>query len=139
MKSGDYSQAYPLAKEFVKQFPEEMYSHLFLAKSLMGFEKIKEAESEAQSAFSQSKSPEQVAIAGILLACIYYRLEKYQEGKRLIDSLRTEFPERAEIETLRFVFAMTLQDAEGAASRLKTIHEIDAQAAKELADLFLKQ
>ncbi len=139
LKSNDHSQAYPLAKEFAKQFPEEMFAHLFLAKCLLGMEKLQEAESEAFAAFNLSKGAQQVVFSGILLSCIYFRLEKYSAGKRILDSLRKDFPEKMEIEKLQFLFAMALKDAESAAMRLKSIYEIDQKTAQELMSQFLKE
>jgi tetratricopeptide (TPR) repeat protein len=139
LKSDDYAQAYPLSKEFAKQFPEEMFSHLFLAKCLMGLEKIQEAEKEAFQAFNLSKGPQQIVFSGILLSCIYFHMEKYSKGKRILDSLRKDFPERMEIEKLQFIFAMSLQDAESAADHLIEIYQIDWKTAQELAEQFLKE
>jgi len=139
LRSDDYPQAYPLAKEFAKQFPEEMFSHLFLAKCLMGMEKIKEAEGEAFQAFSLSEGPQEVVFSGILLSCIYFRLEKYPQGKRILDSLRKDFPERAEIEKLQFIFAMALKDAQSAAEHLIELYQIDWKTGQEIADQFLKE
>ena len=139
LKSDDYAQACPLAKEFAKKFPDEMFSHLFLAKTLMGIGKIQEAESEASQAFQLSRGPEQVIFSGILLSCIYYQEEKYPQGKRILDSLRKDFPERMEIEKLQFIFAMSLRDAEGAADHLIEIYQIDWKTGQEIAELFLKE
>jgi hypothetical protein len=105
----------------------------------MNMEKIRDAESEAFAAFNLSKGAQQIVFSGIVLSCIYFRLEKYSEGKRILDSLRKDFPERMEIEKLQFIFAMALKDAESAAMRLKSIYEIDQKTAQELMNQFLKE
>ena len=131
-KNGEYQQAYLLSKEFADAFPENMASHFLLAKSAFWLNNFEEAEEESTKAFNLAKGNDELAVAGILKACAYYRLKKFREGLDLLNLLKTKLPQREEIAKLKFIFALALNDEAAALRHLESLYEINKKAASEL-------
>lgn len=131
-KNGSHKEAYSLSEAFVKKFPKEMISHFFLARSAFWLNDYVTARDEALKAFNLSNGEDEMAVAGILLACAYYQIRDYSHGIEVLNLLRTDLPQREDIPKLKFVFALALNDESAAMKHLETLYEINKNAASEL-------
>lgn len=131
-KKGEYGQAYLLSREFSEMFPGDMASHFLLAKSAFWLNNFQVAEKESTKAFNLAKGNDELAVAGILRACTYYRLKRFREGLDLLNLLKTKLPHREEIAKLKFIFALALNDEAAALRHLDSLYEINKNAASEL-------
>ena len=138
-KNGSHKEAYSLSEEFVRKFPKEMASHFFLARSAFWLNDYVTARDESLKAFNLSNGEDEMAVAGILLACSYYRLRDYPHGIEVLNLLRTDMPQREDLPKLKFVFALALNDEVAAMKHLETLYEINENAASNLIVKVLEQ
>lgn len=130
LKNGNYRKAFSLSKEFAEAFPEEMVSHFLLAKSAFWADELEIAEKESSKAFNLSKGEEELAVAGILRACILFRMKKYAQGLKLLGLLKTKVPEKREdIKKLEFVFSLALKNEDEALTHLEALYKINKDSA----------
>lgn len=129
---GSHREAYSLSKEFASQFPKDMISHFLFAKSAFWLNDLKTAREEAFKAFNLSKGNDELAVAGILLACVYYQLREYRKGMDVLNLINAEIPQKEELSKLRFVFALALHDEAAAMKHLESLYEINKKAASNL-------
>ncbi len=131
-ENGEFKQAYELSRDFASAFPEYMVAHFLFAKAAFWLNDFKTAEQESTLAFNLSKGQDEMAVAGILRACTYYRLKKYEEGMEILELLKTRLPQMEEIAKLKFIFALALHDEQAALRHLDTLYEINSSAASSL-------
>lgn len=136
--NSDYKSAFSLSQEFASLFPDEMISHFLYAKSAFWLDSLETAKEEALKAFNLCKGEDDLAVAGILLSCIYYGQREYEKGILLLNLLRTKLPQREEIQKLKFVFALALHDESAAMRHLETLYEINKKAASDFIVKFIE-
>lgn len=136
--NGDYKSAFSLSQEFASAFPDDMISHFLYAKAAFWLDSLETAREEALKAFNLSKGEDDLAVAGILLSCVYYNRKEFEKGNVLLNLLRTKLPQNEEIQKLKFIFALALHD-EGAAMRhLETLYAINKKTASDFIVRFLE-
>lgn len=131
-ETGDFRQAYELSRDFAQAFPDYMMAHFLFAKAAFWLNDFSTAEEESVKAFNLSKGQDEMAVAGILRACTYYRLKKYAKGMELLELLKTKLPQREEVMKLKFIFALALHDEQAALRHLETLYEINKSSASSL-------
>ncbi len=136
--NSDYKSAFSLSQEFASEFPNEMISHFLYAKSAFWLDSFDTAKEEALKAFNMCKGEDDLAVAGILLSCIYYNQKEFEKGILLLNLLRTKLPQREEIQKLKFVFALALHDESAAMRHLEALYEIDRKAASDFIVKFME-
>jgi len=135
LNSENYASALELSHKFVDRFPDEMVSHFLLAKSAFWKEDYASALQEARTAFNKSRGEDALPCA-VLVACAYYKLKKYHEGRDFLQ--RAKLPETEEVEQLRLIFSMLLEnlpDVEKHAEKLLAMNTMSTK--KFLAKIIL--
>lgn len=129
----DYQSAYSLAKEFVAMFPGEMVSHFMLAKAAFWSGYYEESVSEGKRAFTHAATPDFVPCV-IVTASACYRLGRYKEGMAMLNGVKDK---TEDLEKLRFIFAVAMDDAKAASSCMDELFRINKKVAEELLLRFL--
>lgn len=114
-----------------------MISHFLYAKVSFWTDALDTAKEEALKAFNMCKGEDDLAVAGILLACVYYNRREYLQGAELLNVLRTKLPRREEIQKLKFVFALALHDEAAAMRHLEALYDINRKSASDFIVSFL--
>ena len=131
----DYQKARELSKEFAEKYPESMASHFLLAKASFWINDFEVAKTESQKAFNLAQGHDELAVAGILLACSYYRLKEYEKGMDLLALLKSKLPVQENIMKLKFIFALALHDEPAAMRHLDMLYDVNK---KEASSIMLK-
>jgi hypothetical protein len=134
----DHKSAFTLSQEFASAFPNEMISHFLYAKAAFWLDSLDTAREEALIAFNMCKGEDDLAVAGILLSCIYYNRKEYEKGILLLNLLRTRLPQNEEIQKLKFIFALALRDEPAAMRHLESLYEINRKAASDFIVKFIE-
>ncbi|MEW6723209.1 MAG: hypothetical protein AB1324_08140 [Candidatus Micrarchaeota archaeon] len=124
-----FMQAYRLSGEFAAAFPSELASRYLLAKSAFWAGKYREAAQEGRKAFNLARGSDAVPCA-IVEASALFMLGEYDEGLSLLSKLDSHG--FAEVESLRFAFAVAKGDEKGAVAMLDRIYRLNLKAAEKL-------
>lgn len=138
-QNGSYQKAFSLSKDFVRRFPKDSTPHFFLARSAFWLNDFPTAKDESLKAFNLSDGEDEMAVAGILLACSYFQLKEYQQGKEVLALLRTELPQKEDLQKLRFIFSLALNDEAAAMRHLELLYTINRKAASDFIVQFLER
>jgi hypothetical protein len=136
--NSDYKSAFSLSQEFASAFPDEMLPHFLYAKSAYWEDSLEIAREEGLTAFNLCKGQDDLAVAGILLACIFYGQRDYQHGMDLLNLLRTKLPQNEEIQKLKFIFALALHDENSAMRHLEDLYAINKKSASDFIVKFIE-
>ncbi len=136
--NSDYKSALFLSEEFASAFPNEMISHFLYAKAAFWLDSFDTAREEALKAFNLCKGQDDLAVAGILLSCVYYSQNEYEKGLVLLNLLRTKLPQNEEIQKLKFIFALALHDEAAAMRHLEDLYDINKKSASDFIVKFLE-
>jgi hypothetical protein len=115
-----------------------MISHFLCAKSAFWIDSFDTAREEALKAFNMCKGEDDLAVAGILLSCIYYSQNEYEKGILLLNLLRTKLPQNEEIQKLKFIFALALRDEPAAMRHLEDLYAINKKSASDFIVKFME-
>ena len=134
LKQEKYLEARELSENFADSFPDNMTAHLLFAKSAFWTGDFAIARDEAKKAYGTAEGTAEVIMAGILLACSYYRLGEYEKGLKLVRTLSEQAPHMEELPTLKFAFAMATGDESMAARSIELLYEVDRKAGRRLLE-----
>ncbi len=129
LRQGEYRKAYDLSRALASTFPAQMIGHYLLAKSAFWSGNFEEAASEGEKAFRMAGKGD-IASCGILAASALFRLGRYREGHDLLAGIDEKG--NAELEKLRFAFAMAMGDELEAVRFLDELYRINRVAAEKL-------
>jgi tetratricopeptide (TPR) repeat protein len=128
LNNRSYGQAYEFAKQYVKEYPDDMVSHFLLAKSALWTENYQETVIEARKAFNLARNEADMVMCAIHACIAYYRLQEYSKGFELLlamDRIRT----CEETEQLSFLFSLALGNDAEARKHFEAMMNIDSNAA----------
>ncbi len=134
LKEENYQKAYETSKEFSGRFPSEMISHYLLAKAAFWIGKYDEAAEHGRKAFNMASGDDLVPCA-IITASAYYQLGKYSKGYEMLGHVKTE--EKADLEKLKFAFAVAMEKEEDAVAIFEVLLSINRKEAEKLLERFL--
>lgn len=136
--NSDHKSAFSLSQEFASAYPDEMISHFLYAKSAFWLDSFETAREEALKAFNLCKGQDDLAVAGILLSCVYYNRKEFEKGILLLNLLRTKLPQNEEIQKLKFIFALALHDEPASMRHLEDLYEINRKSASDFIAKFIE-
>ncbi|MBI5227364.1 CDC27 family protein [Candidatus Micrarchaeota archaeon] len=136
LQNTDYQNAFATSKDYVTVFPKEPSAHYLLARSLFLLQKYAEAKNEARLAFNMADGKKDLVFCATLLSACYFALGQKQQAYDLLSPYSTE--SGTEIEKLMFLFSSAMDKVEEASEHLERLFVLDAKAAQELVDNFIR-
>lgn len=136
LSNKDYGQAYPLAKQFLEEYPDEMMANYLYATAAFWAGENENAAKYGRMAFNLSKSPDDLLASAIITSSAYYELKQYQKAFDMLSSME-KLKYNEEIEKLLFVFSLALKDEKEAYKHAKNLYVMNKKAAQELLKKFI--
>jgi len=136
LKNEDYKQAYPMAKELVTKFPDDMLGHYLLSKAAFWSGKYDESINEGRKAFNMSNEKDML-ICAILMASAFFKAGRYREGYDFLSSVK-EIRDDKEVRTMLFLFSYALKNEKAALEHAEMLYRMDKDAALSLVSKFTR-
>ncbi len=136
LKNEDYRQAYPMAKELVTKFPDDLAGHFLLSKTAFWLDKYDESILEGRKAFNMSNEKDML-ICAILMASAFFKAGRYREGYDFLCSVK-ELRDDEEVRTMLFLFSYALKNEKAALEHAEMLYRMNKDAAMSLVSKFTR-